>query len=240
MSMHAAHVNLASGIGGARLNRSLTAAAEKRVLVWMATRLPRAVTSDHLTLLGLTASFGIGVAFAVTPAWPWAPALAVPLLALNWLGDSLDGTLARVRREERPRYGFYVDHVIDVAGVSAMGAGLMASGLMEPTLALGVALAYVLLAAESFLATHTAGTFRMSFGPFGPTELRIVLAAGALKVAQSPLVTIGSWEVRLFDVGGVIAVLGMLAAFLFSAVRTTRSLFIAETRKTPSSGDDAT
>jgi phosphatidylglycerophosphate synthase len=156
---------------------------------------------------------------------PAAPLAVVPLLVLNWFGDSLDGTLARVRDCQRPRYGYYVDHVIDVAGMAAIGVGLSMSGLMTPVLGLGVALAYVLLAAESFLATHTVGTFRISFGLFGPTELRLVLAAGAVRAAVSPWVTIGGLELRLFDVGGAIAVAGMLLVFVTMAVRNTRTLF---------------
>ena len=216
--------------GGRRYHRSLTADAEKRLLIWMALRLPRIINSDHLTLLGFMSSLGVAVAFALTPLWPAAPLLVVPLLALNWLGDSLDGTLARVRKEERPRYGYYVDHVIDVAGMAAIGSGLALSDLMTPVMGPGVALAYVLLAAESFLATHTSGTFRMSFGPFGPTELRIVLAAGAVRAAFDPLIAVGGHEMRLFDVGGAVAVAGMLIVFVVTAARNTRALFRADRR----------
>jgi hypothetical protein len=211
--------------GGRRYHRSLTADGERRLLIWMAHRLPAAVSSDHLTLLGFLSSLAVGLAFALTPLMPAAPLAVVPLLVLNWFGDSLDGTLARVRDRQRPRYGYYVDHVIDVAGMAAIGAGLAMSGLMTPVLGLAVALAYVLLAAESFLATHTVGTFRMSFGLFGPTELRIILAAGAVRAAFSPWVTLGGLDVRLFDLGGAIAVAGMLVAFTVIACRNTRTLF---------------
>lgn len=218
----------APAAGARRYHTSLTADAEKRLLVWIARRMPQSVDSDHLTVLGLVSSLGVGAAFAMTPVLPLAPLAVVPLLVLNWFGDSLDGTLARVRDCQRPRFGYYVDHVTDVAGMAAIGAGLAASGLMSQALGLAVALAYVLLAAESFLATHTVGTFRISFGLFGPTELRIVLAAGAVKAALSPWVTIGGLEVRLFDLGGAIAVAGMLIAFGVTAARNTRTLFRAE------------
>lgn len=214
--------------GAHRHLRGITADAEKRVLVWLAHRIPRSITSDHLTLLGLGSAIGVGAAFALTPCWPAAPLLVVPLLVLNWLGDSLDGTLARVRRQQRPRYGFYVDHVVDIAGMAAIGMGLAVSGLMAPTLAVGLALAYVLLAAESFLATHTTGTFRISYGFFGPTELRIVLAAGAVKAAFSPWIGIGGAAVRLFDLGGTIAIAGMLTVFVIAAAGNTRALFRAD------------
>jgi archaetidylinositol phosphate synthase len=211
-----------------RYHKSLTAHAEKRLLIWMAARLPRAVNSDHLTMLGFASSLGVAGAFALTPHVEWAPLAVVPLLVLNWFGDSLDGTLARVRNQQRPRFGYYVDHVIDVVGMAAIGAGLAMSGLMTPVLGLGVALAYVLLAAESFLATHSVGTFRMSFGLFGPTELRIVLAAGAVKAAFSPWVVLAGFDIRLFDVGGAVAIAGMLGVLLATAARNTRTLFHAE------------
>ena len=216
--------------GGTRNHRSLTAAAERRLLIWIARRLPSRINSDHLTALGLASSLAIAVAFGCTPVWSSAPLLVVPLLALNWLGDSLDGTVARVRNQLRPRYGFYVDHVIDVIGMAALGVGLGASGLMNPLIGLGVALAYILLAAESFLATHTTGTFRMSFAAFGPTELRLVLAAGAIKVAWSPWISVGGVDILLFDVGGAIAIVGMSLALVVCAVRNTRLLFRAEPR----------
>lgn len=214
-----------------RDHRALTADAEKRLLIWLARRTPRAINSDHLTVVGFLSSLGVGAAFAVALWWPAAPLLVVPLLALNWLGDSLDGTLARVRDEQRPRYGFYVDHLIDVVGVAALGAGLAMSGLMHPALALGVCVGYLLLAAESFLATHALGVFRVSFSIFGPTELRVVLAIGAIKVAISPWVTLGGLgPVRLFDVGAAIAVAGMAGALVVASARNLRALYVAEPR----------
>jgi phosphatidylglycerophosphate synthase len=207
-------------------------------LIWLAHRLPDRINSDHLTALGLGSSLAMAVVFGLTPVWPSAPFAVVPLLVLNWLGDSLDGTVARVRNQQRPRYGFYVDHVIDIVGMAALGLGLSASGLMSPVVALGVALAYVLLAAESFLATHTTGTFRMSFAAFGPTELRLVLAAGALKAATSPFIVMGGTDILLFDAGGAIAIAGMSLAFVVTAVGNTRMLFRAEPRGTSLSGRD--
>jgi archaetidylinositol phosphate synthase len=221
------------GTGGVRHHRSLTAAGEKRLLIWLARRLPHQINSDHLTGLGLVSSLAMAVAFGCTRIWPSAPLLVVPLLILNWFGDSLDGTVARVRNQQRPRYGFYVDHVIDIIGMAALGVGLSASGLMSPVMALGVALAYVLIAAESFLATHTTGTFRMSFAAFGPTELRVVLAAGAIKSAFSPWISVGGFDLLLFDAGGAIAIAGMVTAFVTSAVRNASLLFAADPRTKP-------
>jgi phosphatidylglycerophosphate synthase len=211
-----------------RQHSSVLASAEKRLLVWIATRLPERVTSDHLSALGLGSMIGAGLAFAGFQVSGWASLAVVGFLLANWFGDSLDGTVARVRGQQRPRYGFYVDHVIDVAGSSFLLGGLALSGLMNPTLALGLLAAYLLVSAETYLATHAAGIFRMSFLGFGPTELRIVLAAGALKAAQSPVVDIAGVSLRLFDLGGAVAIAGLLVAFVVSSIRSTRTLYRAE------------
>lgn len=212
-----------------RENTSVTARLEKRALLWIAHRLPRRVNSDHLSALGLTAMAGAGMAFAAFRLTPWASAGVIVALAANWFGDSLDGTVARVRNQQRPRYGFYVDHIIDLAGTTLLFAGMACSGLMHPLVSAAVLVAYLLVSAESYLATHAAGVFRMSFLGFGPTELRLLLMLGALKVAHSPWVEpVSGTPVRLFDIGGVIATLGMAVAFMVSATRNTHALYVAE------------
>lgn len=213
--------------------KSPLAAAEKRLLIRIAHRLPRWVTSDLLSTLGLTAMAGAGLSFWLAGS---RPGIGIPLfvlcLALNWFGDSLDGTVARVRKLERPRYGYYVDHVIDLTGVALLFAGAAMSGYMTPFMALLVVAGYFLVSAESFLSTHARGVFNMSFAGFGPTELRIVLAVGVLSLFQN-----GGWmrpfgygPVRLFDLGGVIAAGGMVLAFVVMAARNTRALYLEETK----------
>jgi len=212
-----------------RENLSVLAAAEKRALIAIAGRLPRRVGSDHLSLLGLASMIAAGLSFAAVQFTPWAALAVVVCLALNWFGDSLDGTVARVRGQQRPMYGYYVDHVIDLAGTTALLVGLACSAAMHPLVAVGVLAAYLLVSGESYLATHAVGIFRMSFLGFGPTELRLLLAAGAVKIAWTPLVDVPALgEVRLFDLGGVIAIGGMLVAFVAAAARNTRALYLAE------------
>ena len=109
------------------------------------------------------------------------------MLAVNWFGDSLDGTVARVRGHQRPRYGYYVDHVVDLVNATALFAGMAFSGLMDPRLGLALLVGYVLLCAESFLATHAVGVFRISFSGMGPTELRILLSIGARGRISRPI-----------------------------------------------------
>ena len=208
-----------------RQNGSPLAAIEKRVLVWIARRLPDAIGSDHLTLLGLVSMLGVGLAFAASSREPRVLYLVPALLAVNWFGDSLDGTVARVRNRQRPRYGYYIDHVVDIVGAVALFTGLAMSGGMQPLLAMALLVAYVAAMAEVFLATHVTRVFRLASFGFGPTELRIVLAIGALALVGRPTVQVpGVGAVALFDVGGVIATAGIACAFVVSAVRTAIAL----------------
>jgi phosphatidylglycerophosphate synthase len=208
-----------------RENRAVLADVERKALVWMAERMPRAINSDHLTVLALVAMALTGAGFALSRWDVRALWLVFVGLALNWFGDSLDGTLARVRKAERPRYGFYVDHVLDLAGTALVLAGLAASPFMSPLIAVSVLAAYLLTAGEVFLATAVRGKFKMSFAGIGPTELRLLLAAGTIALFGDPHVNLGRLgSVPLFDVGGVIAAVGLVIAAAISAVRNTVAL----------------
>ena len=113
--------------------------------------------------------------------------IVVGALAVNWFGDSLDGTVARVRNQQRPMYGFYVDHVIDIIGAVFLLGGLGLSPYMSPIVALVLLVAYLTLSAEIYLATHARGVFRISLFKVGPTELRILLAFGTLYLPHPTL-----------------------------------------------------
>lgn len=203
----------------------MLAESEKRLLIRMAKRLPAWVNSDHLTFLGAAAMLGIGACF-----WAGGGALlmVLPLLAVNWFGDSLDGTLARVRRQERPRYGYYVDHVLDAIGFAALFGGLILGGHMSLVFGLAFLATYYLVVAEISMATHARGTFKMAFMKVGPTELRIVLAAGVLQLMRSDYVAIFGNRWLLFDVGGAVAIAGLAIAFAVSALRNGIALYREE------------
>ena len=212
----------------ARIHTSVLAAAEKRCLLWMAERLPSFVNSDHLTTLAGFATLGAGLCYWAGPEHPWAMYTAIAMLVLNWFGDSLDGTLARVRHHERPRYGFYVDHVLDAVGMLMLLGGFALGGFMSPLVAAAFLIAYYLLMVEIALATHAVGTFRISYWKFGPTELRIVLVIGTLQLVRSPFVTIAGQQLLLFDVGGAVATVALIATFAASALRNGRHLYKLE------------
>ncbi|HWE84799.1 MAG TPA: CDP-alcohol phosphatidyltransferase family protein [Terracidiphilus sp.] len=211
-----------------RINCSLTAPLEKRALTWMADRAPAWLTSDQLTALGLAAQIGAGVSYALARFDRRALALVILFIALNWLGDSLDGTLARVRGQERPRYGFYVDHVVDIFGSAALMLGLACSGLLHWQICMAMLIAFLLLSGESYLAAYTLSRFEMSQGLFGPTEIRLLLIAGNLALLRSPYSTIFGHRFLLFDVGGTVASVGMLAMVIAVAIRHTARLYRQE------------
>jgi archaetidylinositol phosphate synthase len=208
-----------------REHTSVLADAEKRLLVRIAGQLPRWVNSDHLTTLGAVAMAGVGASFWIGGA---ALTLVIPLLALNWFGDSLDGTLARVRNQQRPRYGYYVDHVLDAVGFACLFGGLMLGGHMSLIMGLAFLAAYYLLVVEISLATHARGTFKLAFLKVGPTELRILLAMGTLQLMRSDLVSIFGRPQLLFDVGGAVAIVGFLVAFVVGAIRNGVALYQEE------------
>ena len=218
-----------------RVHTSVLAGVEKRCLVWMARRIPACINSDHLTALSALSMVGAGICYAFGPTSTAAMLTAVGMLVLNWFGDSLDGTLARVRHHERPRYGFYVDHVLDAVGVLSLVCGFALGGFMSPLVAAGFAIAYYLLTIEIALATHAVGTFRISFWKFGPTELRILLAIGTLQLLRSPSVTLFGERLFLFDLSGVIAIAALLVTFIVSAIRNGHLLYRLE----PIPGADA-
>lgn len=223
-----------------RVNRSLTAATEKRALEWMARHAPRWVTSDQLTVLGLSAQMGAGLFYALARTHPYALILVCVCLVLNWLGDSLDGTLARVRQQQRPRYGFYVDHMVDILGATALMCGLGFSGFLHWQTAIAMLIGFLLLAGESYLATYTLSCFQMSQGLFGPTEIRILLIIGNLALLRDPYATVFGYRLLLFDVGGAIAAGGMLAMVIATTIRHTSELYGQEPlhRRKPLNGHE--
>ena len=212
-----------------RLQEGFTARAERQALVWLAGRLPLWVNSDHLTLLGLVAMLLAGTSYALVRTSRTGLLLATLFLAVNWFGDSLDGTLARARNQQRPRYGFYVDHMIDTLGGFCLMGGLAISGIVDWRIALGMFVAFLMLSVEVYLAAYTLGTFRLSFAKFGPTEIRILLALGNVALWFRPAARVFGSYYRVFDVGGIVAIAGMALMLIVSTVSNTIKLYRVET-----------
>jgi len=201
-----------------RDKRFLLAGPEARVLEWIAKRLPSRVKPDHMTALGVLASIGIAAAYVLSngdSAWLWA---ASGLLVVHWLGDSLDGTLARVRRSERPRYGYYLDHLVDAFATAAIGIGLGLSPYMLLAVGLAIVVAYLILSINTYLETHAFGVFTLGYGRLGPTEARLIL------VAVNTLLALGLAGAGLLNVLGIGLAAVMIGALVARAGRNLKRL----------------
>jgi phosphatidylglycerophosphate synthase len=212
-----------------RSHTSFLAAAEKRALVAMARRLPAWVNSDRLTGLGFIALLAAGACYAFAGTHPVGLLLVIPCLVVNWFGDSLDGTLARVRDCQRPRYGFYVDHIFDAIGMSVLMTGMAFSGYISPVVAGVFLIVYLLLSIEIYLATYTIGTFHLSYWSFGPTELRILLVVGNLFALRRANAVIAGHPFLLFDIGFTIGACALAIILVQASVKHTRELYFEET-----------
>lgn len=211
-----------------RVQHTFVTTAEKKILLWLAARMPSWVNSDRLTALGFAAQLMVGISYALSgtnPLWLWA---ATAFLAVNWFGDSLDGTLARYRDQQRPRYGFYVDHIIDSFGAAFLCVGLGISGHMTPMVAMLLLIAFLMLSIETYLATYCMGQFNLGHFFFGPTEIRLILGVGNMVLFYKSHVHFPGVPYPLFDLGGVIASISMGFMVVVSAIRHTTVLYREE------------
>lgn len=208
----------------------VTTRFEQWALPRIASRLPAWVLPDHLTVLGLLAGTAIGVFYLASnsnPAWLWAANAAI---LVHWFGDSLDGTLARTRRIERPRYGFYLDHICDAYSTFVIGIGLGLSPYMLLAVSLAIVVAYLVLSINVYLETQVFGKFRYGYGVVGPTEARILLIAlnvVAILARGLPFNLFG-FGMTVFDIAGVAAVLGMGGMLIRRVARNLRQLAALE------------
>ncbi len=207
----------------------LTADVERRLLIAIARRLPRWVTPDQLTALGALGMAAAGLFYAFVPFTALALVGVNLSLLVNWFGDSLDGTLARVRERQRPRYGFYVDHLVDGVGAVMLMAGLAVSGLATPALVEAALLVYLLMQLHIALKAHVTGVFQISFGGVGGTELRLLLIALTTALFALPELRL-ALDGRLLDIALGVGTTTLAGAALQDAVRTARLLDRAERR----------
>jgi archaetidylinositol phosphate synthase len=211
-----------------RVQEAITASAERKALAWLAGRTPEWIGPDHLTAVGLVAQFLAGVCYVLARGSQLGLLGATIFIAVNWLGDSLDGTLARYRNKLRPRYGFYVDHMIDTFGAIFLMAGLAASGYLHWQVSAAMLTAFLTLSIETYLASYTLGDFRLSHGYFGPTEIRILMIIGNAALLFFPRVTVLGRDFYLLDMGGVIATAAMVGMAIAAAIGHTRRLYNEE------------
>jgi len=211
-----------------RIQESMLAPIERKALLWFAGRLPAWVHPDQLTVLGFGSMFLAGLFYFCCRWNPWFLVAVNICIVANWFGDSLDGTLARYRNRQRPRYGFYVDHITDSLGTLFLFTGLGLSGYMSERPAFALLTAYLLLSIESYLVAHTLGEFRISFWKFSPTELRLFLIVGNTFLFVRPRAVIFGHSFLLFDLGGTIAAVLMASVMAVSTIQHTRRLYSLE------------
>ena len=209
-----------------REQTSILAPLERAALYGFARRMPAWVNSDHLSILGFIGMIGAGAFYAASQHNPLMLHLVNVFIFLNWFGDSLDGTLARYRDRQRPRYGFYVDHIIDTFGIFFLLFGMTRSGYMSERVAAAVLISYFMLAINSYLAAYSIGIFKISQWKLGPTELRLLLMIGNVFLFYRPRVY--HHRYLLFDVGGVIAAFGMSLMLVVLSIQHTHTLYKLE------------
>ncbi|MFN2492128.1 MAG: CDP-alcohol phosphatidyltransferase family protein [Pyrinomonadaceae bacterium] len=211
-----------------REQTSVLAPLERVALKALVQRMPHWVNSDHLSLLGLMSMLLAGVCYAASGKTPSMLHLVNVFIFLNWFGDSLDGTLARYRDRQRPRYGFYVDHIIDTFGTMFLILGLALSGYITERIAAALLVVFFMLAINSYLAAYALRVFKISQGIMGPTEMRLILIIGNLYLLHASHVRVFGHRFLLFDVGGVVAIIGMACILIFSSIKNTRALYRLE------------
>jgi phosphatidylglycerophosphate synthase len=219
-----------NGVHATREPSFLLARPEKRALQAIARRLPRWILPDDLTLLGIAAAIGICIAYGLSngsDAWLW---VASGLLVVHWLGDSLDGTLARVRRIQRPRYGYYLDHLVDAIATAAIAIGLGLSPHMLLSVGMLLGVAYLVLSVNVYLESQALGRFSIGYGLIGPTEVRVLLIAlnTALALGLDLRMTVLGTGVTALDLAGTALAAGMLVLLAVRARRNLRELAVDE------------
>jgi archaetidylinositol phosphate synthase len=158
-----------------RIQTSITAAHEKRLIAWLCARLPLWLTPDKLTIIGFVGSlmsFAGYILSGENPLWLW---LAISGYFFNWFGDSLDGSIARYRKVERPKYGYFLDHSLDSFSTMILVVSIGASPYVTMTIAMFVLIGYLLLSIHTFLAAKVTDEFKLTYATLGPTEMRLML-----------------------------------------------------------------
>ena len=225
---------LAQGIGGAgmssssprRHNRSFLAENEQKLIRWILPRLPESVTSLHLTIVGLAGSALTALALIACNVTSWAVVFVAIGVAINWFGDSLDGSLARFRNEERPRFGFLVDHTCDLFSQLLIIVAFGFSPYLSLVSALTILLCYLLFSAYTYIRAATHHIHQMAYIGVGATEFRILMIVwsclGAAVGLHEPLVNgMSKLDYTILGLAGM-AVCGLVYKLVVDAAEIAR------------------
>ncbi len=222
-----------------RIQTSFLNAAEKKALVWLAERQPKWMTSDILTFIGFLGAviIAVGYALSANPVFLWLASFG---WIINWYGDSLDGTLARVRKQQRPVYGFFIDHTVDCINESIMVIGIGMSPFMQFDVAIMCLVAYLLISVYVYISAHLKGEFKLTYGKMGPTELRVIMIIVNTLWFFIPWLREYSLDIKMFgniysfsvlDFVGVFLFVGILIAYFGSLIKDGREYAKADPLK---------
>lgn len=204
-----------------RIQTSFLNAAEKKALLWLADRLPKWVNSDMLTYVGHVGAIIIALGFFLANYSVHFLWLSIFGFVVNWYGDSLDGTLARVRKQQRPIYGFYLDHTVDAINEALMFMGAGLSPFMRFDLACVILVVYLMLTLNVSMNAHLKGEFRLTYAKLGPTEFRLIcILACVLLICLKPLRTFTleiSWRMSVVSLG-ILDVIGIAILFVLLVI----------------------
>lgn len=201
-----------------RIQTSILNTAEKKVLVWLAERQPSWMTSDILTYIGTFGAIVIAVGYIMSSRdmnWLWLSSFG---FVINWYGDSLDGTLARVRNRQRPIYGYYLDHTVDAVNELIIVLGIGLSGMVHLSLALLILALYLMLTINVSINAHLKKEFRLTYARMGPTELRIIMIIVNTVLVLIPSIGTFSHTFMLWGHELTIRTMDYVAAFIFLAL----------------------
>lgn len=219
-----------------RIQTSIINGVEKRVLVWLAERQPRWVTSDMLTLVGVVGAFLTGLGFYLTHYdinWLW---LSSAGLVINWYGDSLDGTLARVRNCQRPLYGYYIDHTVDCINEAFMFIGAGLSPLVDLDLALYVFILYLFMTINVSINAHLKSEFRLTYAKLGPTEFRLIIVIANMVLILFPrlvtyTLTLGGRAYTTLDLVAIAIIVLLVVIYLVTIIADARHYAAIDPKK---------
>lgn len=224
-----------------RIQTSILNAAEKKALVWMASRLPRWVSSDLMTLVGTLGAVVVAAGYALSNwgiNWLYLASFG---FVINWFGDSLDGSIARVRNQQRPVYGFFLDHNVDCINEMLMFGGVGLSPLMNGSITLIVLALYLMLSVSVYINAHLKNEFRLTYGGLGPTELRLIVIIVNTLFATIPALCAFRWSMSLFggisfslslmDITGLVIAVVLAIFYLVSLIKDGRYYAKIDPRK---------
>ena len=209
-----------------RVNDILLGPLERPALQWLAAHMPAWMTPDILTGIGTFGAVLIAVSYWLTNYSEWFLWLASLGFVINWFGDSLDGTLARYRKIERPKYGFFIDHTVDALNETIIFLGFGLSPYLRFEIACLALIGYLLMSVLVYVSTAVSGVFKISYGKLGPTEIRAIAILINIFIFffGNPSINLPTGGTTVIDLAALIIALALFLIFIGSSLQQARQL----------------